>query len=221
MYVLHYAPDNASLIVRLALDHIGAPYRTALVDRAARAQRSPPYLAINPNGLIPTLETPDGVLFETAAILLWLSERHPGLMPPPGDAARGAALTWLIYMANTLHPALRTLFYTDRYTTGDPGPVIAAAQASVTGCYQTLEVHLPDPAPFALRAYLAPCLRWTALYGPAPRDWFALAGYPRLYGLAQTMDDAPVTEMARAAEGLGPAPFSAPQPPRPPEGSAL
>ncbi len=50
------------------------PYRTVLVDRAAQAQKSPAYLALNPNGLIPVLETPHGPVFETAAILLWLAE---------------------------------------------------------------------------------------------------------------------------------------------------
>ena len=71
-YVIHYAPDNAVLIIRLALEQRGLPYHAQLVDRAAQAQRAPAYLALNPNGLIPVLETPQGPLFETAAILLWL-----------------------------------------------------------------------------------------------------------------------------------------------------
>ena len=66
-YVLHYAPDNASLIIRMALDHRGLPYRTQLVDRASQEQSSAAYRALNPNGLIPTLETPQGPLFETGA----------------------------------------------------------------------------------------------------------------------------------------------------------
>jgi len=56
---LHYAPDNASLIVRLVLEDLGVPYETVLVNRAAGGQREAPYLALNPNGLIPVLETPD------------------------------------------------------------------------------------------------------------------------------------------------------------------
>ena len=39
MYTLHYAPDNASLIIRLVLDGAGLPYRTALVDRWRRGGR--------------------------------------------------------------------------------------------------------------------------------------------------------------------------------------
>ena len=61
--ILHYASDNASLCIRLALEVAGEAYDTQLVDRAAVAQKSERYLAMNPNGLIPVLETPDGVLF--------------------------------------------------------------------------------------------------------------------------------------------------------------
>jgi hypothetical protein len=70
MYTLHYAPDNASLIIRLVLDGAGIPYRTVLVDRKARQQDSPAYRALNPAGLVPTLETPQGPISETGAILL-------------------------------------------------------------------------------------------------------------------------------------------------------
>ena len=83
MYVLHYAPDNASLIVRLALEEMGIAYRTVLVDRSRNEQRSAAYLRVNPTGLIPALETPEGPMWETGAILLWLSETHGALAPAP------------------------------------------------------------------------------------------------------------------------------------------
>ena len=72
-YTLHYAPDNASLIIRLALEAQGVAYDTCLVDRAAQGQSAPAYRALNPHGLIPALQTPDGPMFETGAILLWLA----------------------------------------------------------------------------------------------------------------------------------------------------
>lgn len=53
MFTLHYAPDNASLIVRRVLEELGLPYRAALVDRRSVQQKSPAYLALNPQGLIP------------------------------------------------------------------------------------------------------------------------------------------------------------------------
>jgi len=53
MYELCYAPDNASLIVRLTLEEMGAPYRTRLIDRSKQEQRSAAYRDLNPRGLIP------------------------------------------------------------------------------------------------------------------------------------------------------------------------
>ncbi|MEL7132127.1 MAG: glutathione S-transferase N-terminal domain-containing protein [Pseudomonadota bacterium] len=109
-YVLHYAPDNASLIVRLALDMLAAPYKTVLVDRSRQEQRGATYRALNPNGLIPTLETPQGTLFETGAILLWLVDQHRDLGAQVRDPDRGDFLKWLFFCANTVHPHMQLLF---------------------------------------------------------------------------------------------------------------
>ncbi|MCX8224579.1 MAG: glutathione S-transferase, partial [Sulfitobacter sp.] len=118
-YILHYAPDNASLIIRLALEALGQPYRTVLVDRAASAQTSPAYLALNPHGLIPVLECPDGAIFETGAILLWLTDRHGELGPKVHSPKRADFLKWLFFISNTVHPALRMTFYPEKYAGAD------------------------------------------------------------------------------------------------------
>ena len=221
-YVLHYAPDNASLIVRLALDVQGQAFETRLVDRSAGGQRNPAYLALNPNGLIPTLETPDGVLFETTAILLYLHEQHGGLMPDSGPA-RAAARKWLVWLGNTLHPSQRMMFYPHLYTAGDIEDLRAPARARITRLLKMLEdaqdTGWLEGPPSAMSCYLAPLLRWCKIYGG--QAWFTLADHPRLMDFARAMDQAEATTRAIAAEGLGARPFSAPQRPTPPEGSAL
>ncbi|WP_293576781.1 glutathione S-transferase N-terminal domain-containing protein [Phaeobacter sp.] len=139
-YCLHYAPDNASLVIRLALNEMGLPYRTALVDRRAGAQHSAAYRALNPAGLIPVLETPDGPIFETAAILLWLADRHPaaGLFPTPDSPQRATALKWLFHLSNTVHADLRILFYPDKYIPTEAVPAAhipnAPEEAAITAC---------------------------------------------------------------------------------------
>ena len=55
MLRLHYAPGNASLIVHIVLEEIGAPFELRYVDREQAAHKSAEYLALNPNGLIPVL----------------------------------------------------------------------------------------------------------------------------------------------------------------------
>lgn len=221
-YVLHYAPDNASLIVRLALDTCDLPFETRLVDRGTDQQNSSAYRALNPNGLIPTLETPDGVMFETSAILLYLSEQHAGLMPTQGPA-RAAALKWLIWLGNTLHPSQRMMFYPHLYTDGDHDALRSPTRARITRLLSLLAAA-PDAdwlegSPSAMSCYLAPLLRWCAIYGgPA---WFTLADHPRLMDFAARMEQTDAVARAIIAEGLGLYPFTAPQRPNPPEGSAL
>lgn len=221
---LHYAPDNASLCVRLALEELGLPYATLLVDRSARAQKSPAYLAMNPNGLIPVLETPLGPMFETGAILLWLADTHGRLMPAPADPERAHAVQWLFWLANTLHPALRMLFYPDQYCDADPQGLRRATRTRLQAQYDLLEqaAHagwLDRAAPSALGCYLGPMLRWSALYG-GDTAWFDLSRWPRLHAFAKRAEARDATQRAAVAEGLGPTPFSAPHPCNPPEGSA-
>lgn len=229
-YRLHYAPDNASLIIRLALEEIGAPYDTVLVDRRATGQRSPDYLKLNPAGRIPTLETPDGPISETAAILLWLADRHGALAPAVDAPARAPFLNWLLFTANTLHPDMIQLFYVHRY-----GPQSAhtemrhAAQDRITRHLDVLETRarprlpgwLCGDNPSALDLYLAAILRWLQLYPAGWPRWFDPTAYPGLRDMCARLETRPGTEALRRAEGMGPHPFTAPESPTPPEGSAV
>lgn len=221
---LHYAPDNASLCVRLALEEIQIPYETALVDRATCAQKSADYLALNPNGLIPVLETPSGPMFETGAILLWLADTYGGLMPQPGDPTRAHALQWLFWIANTLHPTQRMLFYPDQHTNGPFGDLKARQRLSAHLDILQNAQHaswLDEDVATAQTCYLGPMIRWCRIYGGDP-TWFDLEGrWPRLYRFAQRQETRNAIIKSAKAEGLGETPFSNPSPPNPPEGSAL
>lgn len=224
MYVLHYAPDNASLIVRLALEELRVPYRAQLVDRAAKAQHSPAYRALNPNGLIPALESPQGVIFETGAVLLWLADTHRALAPAPGEPGRGDMLKWLFFCSNTLHTNLRCLFYPEQYAGTDDSArraVEMQVQRNLARHFRTLDDHyVPGSEPQITDFYIAACLRWSAIYGPPDRDWFDLDAYPVLRDMAARLEPRASVAAVIAAEGLGPRPFTAAQLPNPPEGSA-
>lgn len=218
---LHYAPDNASLCVRLALLEANIPFKTALVDRQANAQRSASYLELNPNGLIPVLETPRGPLYETGAILLWISEQSDGMFPEIGHPDRIDALKWLFWLSNTFHPALRMLFYPSKYTAGGVEDLRLMTRRRLNGYLDQLETHAQwlDTPSGILAAYLAPLLRWSALYG-GDTSWFDLRKRPKLLSFAQTYETTRSSTEAARAEGLGSTPFSAPSLPCPPEGSA-
>ncbi len=128
MTTLHYYPGNASLIVHVLLEEIGAPFALSRVDRAAQAHKSAAYLKLNPNGLIPVLVDGDIVLYETAAICLHLVDRHAAarLAPPIGTAARAHFYKWLVWSATTLQATLIRYFYPERLV--DEGNAAGAAQ---------------------------------------------------------------------------------------------
>lgn len=225
--ILHYAPDNASLILRLALEECGMPYATALVDRRVRAQDSAAYRRLNPVGRIPALETSQGVIFETGACLLWITETTGQLAPTPGLPTRTAFLKWLFFLSNTLHAELRMLFYPQLYAPGAEPVLTARLHHSLSGHLDLLSrgVAARDgfggaDAPLATDLYLVVMLRWMALYPQDNRSWFDLSQWPALQTLAQGIETRPAARRAADAEGLGATPFAAPAYPHPPEGSA-
>ncbi|MFK7880119.1 glutathione S-transferase family protein [Roseobacter sp.] len=225
-YILHYAPDNASLVIRLALEELGAPFSTCLVDRRARGQCNPSYLALNRAGKVPVLETMQGPIFETAAILLWLADRHGGLAPAPSAPDRADTLKWLFFLSNTLHPALRMLFYPAAYIGGreaDQHRLQSQTRENILAHLAVLDAHWRHrDTPSVLELYTAPMLRWIQLYPRnADATWFDLATFPALHRMARNMETRDSTRAAQTAEGLGPHLFTAPRAPRPPEGSAL
>src|SRR4051794_1371777 len=61
--------------------------------------RSPDYLALNPEGKVPTLVVDGRPLTEVAAILFYLAKRFPDA------AAEAQAVSWMSFIASTLHPA--------------------------------------------------------------------------------------------------------------------
>lgn len=230
-YRLHYAPDNASLIIRLVLEELGVPYETALIDRAAQGQKTPEYLKVNPAGLIPALETPDGAIFETGAILLWLADRHGTLAPAPDSPDRAPFLKWLFFTSNTLHVAMRMRFYPDQYVGDDTTAQATLRQhlkAEITRHVGLIEAQAADrpawlcgPTPSILDFYLACLLRWLQIY-PAADDnsWVHLAHWPHLQAMATRLERCNSVRAAIHAEGLGDWPFTAPRHATPPEGSA-
>jgi len=100
MLRLHYAPKTISVASAILLEHTGTPYDAVMVDFGASQQTGYDYLQLNPKGRVPTLETPDGVLTETPAILEYIA---PDMVPRTAySAARMREL--MAYLNGTMHP---------------------------------------------------------------------------------------------------------------------
>lgn len=89
--VLHgYFRSTASYRVRIALNLKGVAYADAFHHLRKGEQRTPGYLTLNPQGLVPALEVDGAVLTQSLAICEYLDETVPGRKLLPGDPIRRA-----------------------------------------------------------------------------------------------------------------------------------
>ncbi len=95
--VFYWHPMSSATPIACALAELAVPHERVKIDIRAGEQRTPEYLAINPNGKVPCLVVDGTPLFEGLAIHLWLGEHHgvaKGLWPQDGTPARLEAMSW-------------------------------------------------------------------------------------------------------------------------------
>jgi glutathione S-transferase len=136
MYKLYGRPGSGSLAVQIALEEIGISYERIWVgsDTADVAL----FRATNPTGRVPALMLPDGtVMFESAAMLIHLSLKHPkaALAPQPGTNRHAAFLQWMVFLSANVYEAVLRMYYSARYSTrGDADVVVIREQATTDYC---------------------------------------------------------------------------------------
>ena len=211
MIQLHYAPGNASVTPHLVLEELGVPFELKLVDRANNAHKSPAYLKMNPNGLIPVLVDGDLVLYETAAIVLHLVDTYPaaGLAPTAiGSAERAHFYKWLVWLSASLQSQMPIYFYTDRYVapgnTAGAVEVKAAIEARIESLIDQIDAQLASRGgPWllgerftALDPYALMLCRWTRSAKRPARTLAHVGPY------LQRVLARPATQRVFAREGL-------------------
>jgi glutathione S-transferase len=107
MLTLYFAPGSSSFAVHIALHEIGVAFEARPMSFKKNDMRAPDYLRLNPEGKVPTLVVDGHPLTEVAAILYYLAKRFPGaeLLPHDDVEADAQALSWMSFIASTLHPA--------------------------------------------------------------------------------------------------------------------
>lgn len=146
MYKLFYYPRNASFAPHMLLAEMQLDYELILVDRKTEAQKNPEYLTLNPTGRIPTLIVDGEPIYESAAICLFLCERHPekNLFPAAGTIERAKFYQWLFYLNASLQPELMVYFYPQKHTIDSLGKeaIKQAQQTRVTQMFALLDQEL-------------------------------------------------------------------------------
>jgi len=152
--ILHdFALSSASYRVRIALNLKGLEYETRTYRLRAGEQRAPDYLAINPAGLVPTLEIDGQIITQSLAIIDYLdaTRAEPRLIPvDPAERARMMAIALTI--ACDIHPLnnLRVLQYLETVLGQDASARDAWYVAWVSAGFAAIEAMLSttEEAPF-------------------------------------------------------------------------
>jgi len=109
MLIFYFAPGSSAMATHIALHETGAAFEPRLLSFKAKEQQRPDYLALNPEGKVPALIIDGRVLTEVAATLYYLAKTYPeaGLWPEGGTESEAQAVSWMSFIAATVHPARR------------------------------------------------------------------------------------------------------------------
>ncbi|WP_407352325.1 glutathione S-transferase family protein [Luteimonas sp. R10] len=111
---LYAAPMSSATPVVCALAELDIPCEIVMLDLQAGDQKKPDYLALNPNGVVPTLVVDGTPMFEAVAIMQWLGDRYGvdrGLWPAADTPERLTALSWTTWAYVTYGTMINILNY--------------------------------------------------------------------------------------------------------------
>lgn len=109
MLTFYFSPGSSSMAPHIALHEAGALFEAKPLSLGRKDTRTSEFLAINPNGKVPVLLVDGRVLTEVAGILFYLARTFPaaGLLPHGDIEAEAQVVSWMSYIASTVHPARR------------------------------------------------------------------------------------------------------------------
>ncbi len=198
-YRLFLTPNTYAMSVHALLEELGVDHELKWVEILTE-DPDPEFAAVSPHRRVPALLGPDGPLFETGAIALYLAERHPelGFAPPVGDPRRGPMLQWIHYLASTLQPEVLIQYHAEFYFEDETSreTLRAASRGRLTKVLATIEAAL-DPGPyfFADQPTVPDfCLAMQTIWPPVFPG--SIDDYPKIKRLTKTLTDRPAVRRA-------------------------
>lgn len=204
MYTLYWSKGSANMACHAAMIEMGVPFKLVEIDADKGEQKSADYLKINPNARVPTLIEDGRVMYESAAILLYLCEKHPEakLMPPVGSTSRARSLQWLFYLTNTPQEALMNWWHADNYLDNgaEQAALKAGAERRLAKMWTLLDREIAGPYMLgsdctAVDLFLTMVAHWSRKMAKPARS------YPRLGKLMSLVEARPSWQRMMADEG--------------------
>lgn len=184
-YRLYGAPGSGATAVHAALTLIGAQVETIDVAPWESEAERDKLLPVNAMRQVPVLVLPSGeVMTESAAILIWLGDRHPeaGLAPPVDDPRRAQYLRWMTFVPAAIYAMFWVRDVPSRLAADAQAEAVIKARTAerIAECWRIMDAQLPRGTPYLLGErigmldlYVTVVSRWTPqrrrFYREAPR----------------------------------------------------
>ena len=144
LYTNLFSPNARK--VHAVANELGIELETQTLDLRAGEQRTPEYLALNPNGKVPTLVDGDTVLWESNAIMCYLAGKGDTELWPK-SAKRYDILRWMFWESNHLTNALNRLFGQKFFSGNNPDQaIVERANKDFRKYAEVLDANLADNA---------------------------------------------------------------------------
>lgn len=147
MYTLYGSPSTAGTAIHWMLLELDVPFEAILLDFDKAEHKTPEYLALNPDGVVPTLIIDGAPITQMAGIATLLAERHPeaGFAPPLGTIERAEYLSWTLWLANSFQPNFRAWFYPHEPAGGEAQEAVkATARERIEAGLARIDARLAD-----------------------------------------------------------------------------
>ncbi|MCM8730857.1 glutathione S-transferase N-terminal domain-containing protein [Hephaestia sp. GCM10023244] len=161
---LYYAPGACSLADHIALHEAGLSFEHERVDLKTKiTAHGADYRAITPKGYVPALAFDGGpVLTENIAILYWIAEQTPALMPE-GPLGRARLLEAMAYISSEIHKSFKPFF--QRRGEDETRPAGDAITRQFTLLAETMKGDYLFGAFSVADPFLFVMLRWAFAFG--------------------------------------------------------
>ena len=166
MITLYSAATPNGYKASIALEELSLPYELRVLDLGGQEQKQDWYVALNPNGRIPTIvdhDADDFVVFESGAILMYLAEKTGRLLP--NDAkGRSRVIQWLMFQMSGIGPMMGQANVFFRYLHEKIPLAIDRYQAEVRRLFAVLDRQLAQNEYLAGDYSIADIAHWPWIY---------------------------------------------------------
>lgn len=207
MIKLYYRPGSCAMAVHLTLEILGVDYEAVPVSD--ELLESEEYKKINPRNQVPSLETEHGLMTESVAMMVYLTNKYGGDLTPAKDSWEyGQMLMMMMFMASQEHPAFGIRMRPWRWTDEESAHagISTKAEQNWLTCLGRTEGWAAAGNGWMVgdKMTVADCLawvhgRWGLRTEPKTPD-----GFPNLWAVTQRVDALPVTRKVLEMEGLTP-----------------